>query len=305
MIAILAATMLAPQPARTNPTYRAGRPALARKAGGEIATILGVDTSTVHGNSITISGRMTVFVGMGPPASGSASAHHLIRAEYSYRCLVRGRKSQKEQLCPNKRLRVDRPKFAASRATLQLIQPSERLQFLSTIQHPPSPVAGDFGGKIMNLRKWGLIALGFALGAIGTAPAAAQSAVALERSGNTFHKAVCARGNPNRTARCHAHVVTDTRGNEIDGQARPNATPSGFDGPSDLRSAYAVTANGTTTIAIVDAYGYSRAETDLAKYRSQYGLPPAPRPTAASKRSIRTAGRNIRATTPAGPQDRA
>jgi len=124
----------------------------------------------------------------------------------------------------------------------------------------------------MNLRKWGLIALGFACAITGTGPAAAQSAVALERSGNTFHKAVCARGNPNGTTRCFAHVVTDARGNELNGKASPNAVPSGY-GPSDLRSAYAITTNGTTTIAIVDAYGYANAESDLAVYRSQYGLP--------------------------------
>jgi subtilase family serine protease len=123
----------------------------------------------------------------------------------------------------------------------------------------------------MNLRKWGLTALGFALGLAGTT-ASAQSTVALERSANVFHKAVCARGNPNGTTRCFAHVVTDARGNELNGQASPNATPSGY-GPTDLRSAYAITTNGTTTVAIVDAYGYANAESDLAVYRSQYGLP--------------------------------
>jgi subtilase family serine protease len=124
----------------------------------------------------------------------------------------------------------------------------------------------------MSLRKWGLMALGLALGLAGTSSASAQSAVALERSGNTFHKAACARGNPMGTTRCFAHVVTDARGNELNGKASPNAVPSGF-GPSDLRSAYAITTNGTTTIAIVDAYGYANAEPDLAVYRSQYGLP--------------------------------
>jgi subtilase family serine protease len=123
----------------------------------------------------------------------------------------------------------------------------------------------------MNLRNWGLIALGFAFGLAGT-PAAAQSAVALERSGNVFHKAACARGNPFGTSRCFAHVITDARGNPMYGRARPNAVPSGF-GPSDLRSAYNITTNGTTTIAIVDAYGYANAEADLAVYRAQYGLP--------------------------------
>ena len=54
----------------------------------------------------------------------------------------------------------------------------------------------------------------------------------------------------------------------------PNATPSGY-GPSDLRSAYALTASGTSaqTVAIVDAYDDPNAESDLAAYRTQYGLP--------------------------------
>jgi subtilase family serine protease len=122
----------------------------------------------------------------------------------------------------------------------------------------------------MNLRKWGITALALACGALaGTVASADQP---LERSGNVYHKAACARGNPNGTARCHAHVVTDARGEEMDGQVSPNVVPSGY-GPNDLRSAYNITANGTTTIAIVDAYGYPNAESDLATYRAQYGLP--------------------------------
>jgi subtilase family serine protease len=143
----------------------------------------------------------------------------------------------------------------------------------------------------MDLRKWGLVALGLACAIAGTSPASAQSAVALERSGNTFHKAVCARGNPNGTARCHAHVVTDVRGNEIDGQARPNATPSGY-GPADLRNAYAITTNGTTTIAIVDAYGYSKAESDLATYRAQFGLPACTTANGCFRKINQTGGTN-------------
>jgi hypothetical protein len=97
MIAILAAAMLAPQPASAKAALALCRPALARKAGGDIATI-GVDRSIVRGNSTTITGRMTVFIGMGPPAPGSASAHHLIRAEYSYGCVVRGGKVRRTTL---------------------------------------------------------------------------------------------------------------------------------------------------------------------------------------------------------------
>ncbi len=127
----------------------------------------------------------------------------------------------------------------------------------------------------MSLSRWGLsvLAFAFALGGWGAAPAAAQ-AVQVEHSGNVYHVAVCPHGNPQGTARCHAHVVTDGRGNPMNGKASPNllAAPSGY-GPSDLRSAYKVTTNGTTTIAIVDAYGYPNAEHDLGVYRSQYGLP--------------------------------
>jgi subtilase family serine protease len=123
----------------------------------------------------------------------------------------------------------------------------------------------------MHLRKWGLTALALACGALaGTVASANQP---LERSGNTYHHAACARGNPNGTARCFAHVVTNARGEEVNGKVTPNVVPSGY-GPADLRSAYNITANGTTTIAIVDAYGYTNAESDLAVYRAQYGLPP-------------------------------
>jgi subtilase family serine protease len=111
------------------------------------------------------------------------------------------------------------------------------------------------------------LALVAVIGAAAAAsPAAAQ---AVERSRGTYHVAVCPHGNPSGTARCHAHVVTDARGNPL---LSPNTTPSGY-GPSDLRSAYNITGNGTSTIAIVDAFGYSRAESDLANYRSQFNLP--------------------------------
>jgi subtilase family serine protease len=98
------------------------------------------------------------------------------------------------------------------------------------------------------------------------------------RSGNVFHRAVCAAAQPGM-ARCHAHVVTDSRGTPLSTPAQPSALrrtnlPQGY-GPSDLRSAYAITATGspTTVIAIVDAYGYTNAEADLATYRSTFGLP--------------------------------
>jgi hypothetical protein len=54
-----------------------------------------------------------------------------------------------------------------------------------------------------------------------------------------------------------------------------DATPSGY-GPADLQSAYALPSGlgAGKTVAIVDAYDLPTAESDLAAYRSQFGLPP-------------------------------
>lgn len=104
--------------------------------------------------------------------------------------------------------------------------------------------------------------------------ASSASAQAVERSGKTYHVAVCPGPAAPGDARCHAHVVTDRDGNHLERNASPNVTPSGY-GPADLRSAYAVTGVGSasTIVAIVDAYGYTNAESDLAVYRSTFGLP--------------------------------
>ena len=88
--------------------------------------------------------------------------------------------------------------------------------------------------------RWAISALGISVGLTGLGTAGAQS-VQLERSGNVFHAAVCARGNPAGTARCFAHVVTDARGNPHNGKTNPAATPSGY-GPAQLQSAYNIPA---------------------------------------------------------------
>jgi len=73
-------------------------------------------------------------------------------------------------------------------------------------------------------------------------------------------------------ARCHALVKVDQQGN-------PHRTsgPRGYN-PADLQQAYGLTAaalsNGSgQTIAIVDAFDDPNAESDLAVYRAQFGLP--------------------------------
>ena len=79
-------------------------------------------------------------------------------------------------------------------------------------------------------------------------------------------KEVCSGG----VFSCKAHVIVNEQ-NEI----RPFATPSGL-GPADLVSAYKLNPaiTSTATIAIVDAFHYANAASDLATYRSTFGLPP-------------------------------
>jgi subtilase family serine protease len=120
-------------------------------------------------------------------------------------------------------------------------------------------------------------ALMAALTSFGVASTAdAQSAPVVQRSHGTYHIAVCGQAI-GRAARCFAHVVTDARGNILFTPklaAGSRATPSGY-GPTQLRSAYNMTGSGSssTTVAIVDAYGYSNAESNLGTYRAQFGLP--------------------------------
>jgi subtilase family serine protease len=82
------------------------------------------------------------------------------------------------------------------------------------------------------------------------------------------HARVCPSAAP-ETARCHSWVAVDPSGNPF-----ATTAPSGFT-PAQLRAAYGITGSGssTTTIAIVDAYDDGNAESDLAVYRSQFGLP--------------------------------
>lgn len=89
-------------------------------------------------------------------------------------------------------------------------------------------------------------------------------------NGHANYRAVCGGVSPG-SARCHADVVVDSRGN-------PQATvsPTGY-GPVQFQTAYglaaAASAVTTQTIGIVDAYDDPKAEADLGVYSSTYGLP--------------------------------
>ena len=82
------------------------------------------------------------------------------------------------------------------------------------------------------------------------------------------HARVCPGAAPGE-ARCHSVVRVDDSGKPLS-----TSGPTGY-GPADLRAAYSLAATGGAgqTIAIVDAFDDPNAESDLAVYRSTFGLP--------------------------------
>jgi MYXO-CTERM domain-containing protein len=104
----------------------------------------------------------------------------------------------------------------------------------------------------------------------GTESAALDGDASAEDEVSSF--AVCTRG----VFRCHAHVQTTRARVHMGMRAAAAAAPKGF-GAADLQSAYKInpttTATSRPTVAIIDAYGYTTLEADLAVYRQQYGLP--------------------------------
>jgi subtilase family serine protease len=82
---------------------------------------------------------------------------------------------------------------------------------------------------------------------------------------------VCANAKKDTNAACSAKVLVDA-----DGAVPHSTTPaSSAKTPAQLQSAYNLTGlkSGGKTVAIVDAYGYTSLEKDLATYRSYFGLP--------------------------------
>jgi subtilase family serine protease len=100
----------------------------------------------------------------------------------------------------------------------------------------------------------------FALGWPITARPAAAAGV------QSSSHAVCPAVNPGY-ARCLSRQVDNSR--------LRGGSPSGYN-PPDLQAAYklpSTTAGGGQTVAVVDAYDDGNADSDLAVYRSQFGLP--------------------------------
>ena len=118
-------------------------------------------------------------------------------------------------------------------------------------------------------KSWIVAAVGAAslvCAAFAAVPAATASPAAAKLHPAHVCKAVAAKGE----ATCHALKMVNSKG------VAPAATapPSGGLTPAQVRAAYGLTASssGGKTVAIVDAYGYTNLEADLAVYRSQFGL---------------------------------
>ncbi len=111
--------------------------------------------------------------------------------------------------------------------------------------------------------------------AVGTR---ARAAAAVPQVAQHPYRAVCAwQVRPGESA-CLSLRRTDVKPHK--GLFRPGVTaqttPPGY-GPSDLQSAYNLpssTAGKGATVAVVDAHNDPVIASDLATYRSQYGLPP-------------------------------
>ncbi|PWI46173.1 S53 family peptidase [Streptomyces sp. ICBB 8177] len=119
---------------------------------------------------------------------------------------------------------------------------------------------------------WSVVASA-ALAVSGLAAAAPAGAAAATHAGPSWTRS-CAAPSRAGVMACNALRVTSVKEHVSADGVSPDATPSGY-GPSDLRSAYNLPANGGSgqTVAIVDAYDDPNAASDLATYRSQYGLP--------------------------------
>ncbi|MFF3071922.1 putative Ig domain-containing protein [Kitasatospora sp. NPDC057904] len=110
--------------------------------------------------------------------------------------------------------------------------------------------------------------------AAGLAVAAPAGATAATSGANVRHS--CAQPAQRHQKSCDALVRTDVVQPHAFSLSAvsPDVNPSGL-GPTDLQSAYGLSTNGGAgqTVAIVDANDDPNAESDLATYRAQYGLP--------------------------------
>src|ERR1700733_143709 len=127
-------------------------------------------------------------------------------------------------------------------------------------------------GEQMRKRIWLLSATAAVVTVFGSPAAMAGVSTTTAAVHKADYKAACGTHLTRGHAACLALIRTNVPAHK---GANPFTTPSGY-GPAQLQSAYNLpssTAGGGATVALVDAYDDPNAESDLAVYRSQYGLP--------------------------------
>lgn len=99
---------------------------------------------------------------------------------------------------------------------------------------------------------------------------AAKPAPSTAQGSQAAHGAPACKPSSEPRYTCFALKRTDV----VESKAiTPDATPEGY-GPSDIQAAYNLpSAESAPTVAVIDAYDDPNADSDLAVYRAQYGLP--------------------------------
>jgi subtilase family serine protease len=86
---------------------------------------------------------------------------------------------------------------------------------------------------------------------------------------------VCSQPSASATAACLSLKLVDDSGRAVSPSGKP-ISPAAISGkaPADIQGAYKLPriTPGSRTVAIVDAYGYAKAEQDLGVYRAHWGL---------------------------------
>jgi hypothetical protein len=74
-------------------------PALAQEANGTVESIR-VESSKRSGRQMTLSGDIQVFQKAAPPRPGELAPHHVISANFAFRCMICGHKVVKATVIP-------------------------------------------------------------------------------------------------------------------------------------------------------------------------------------------------------------
>ena len=132
-------------------------------------------------------------------------------------------------------------------------------------------------GTLVIIAALGLLGLTAAGPAAGTAAAGTGPAAATRPGASPDYHRACDAPAGRGQAACLVLVRTDVR-QRLQASLKPGQAPAGVGyGQASLQSAYLLPSSsaGTgETVAIVDAYDDPDAESDLAAYRSDWGLPP-------------------------------